>query len=122
LAEFIGTFFLTFVSIAPIMFDQIWPHKLSQIAQALPAGIMVMVMIYSLGRVSGAHINPAVTMAFALRGSFPWYPVPGYWLGQFAGSVASALLMFAVFGSLAHAPDSTEAESAQGEMLTHKHG
>ncbi len=48
-------------------------------------GLMVMVIIYFMGTVSGAHLNPAVTFAFAMRGNFPWRRVPGYIIGQIAG-------------------------------------
>lgn len=63
-------------------------------------GLMVMVIIYFMGTVSGAHLNPAVTFAFALRRNFPWHRVPGYILGQIAGGVAAAIFLRAMFGTL----------------------
>jgi aquaporin Z len=57
-----------------------------------------MVMIYSLGPISGAHFNPAVTLAFAVRGDFPWRRVPGYCGMQFAGAILAALLLRWLFG------------------------
>lgn len=64
-------------------------------------GLAVMAAIYSVGHLSGAHINPAVTVAFALTRHFPWSSVPSYILAQLAGaSVASATLL-ALFGNVA---------------------
>ena len=62
-------------------------------------GILVMTIIYFMGAVSGAHLNPAVTLAFALRRNFPWRRVPGYLLAQFVGGVAAALVLHAMFGT-----------------------
>jgi aquaporin Z len=53
-------------------------------------GLMVMAIIYFMGTVSGAHLNPAVTLAFALRGNFPWRRVPGYVVAQYRGGAISA--------------------------------
>ena len=61
-------------------------------------GLMVMAIIYFMGTVSGAHLNPAVTLAFALRRNFPWWRVPGYVSAQFAGGIAAALFLWAMFG------------------------
>lgn len=66
-------------------------------------GLMVMVIIYFMGTVSGAHLNPAVTLAFAARRNFPWGRVPGYILAQVAGGIAAAFflrVMFGVIGNL----------------------
>lgn len=63
-------------------------------------GLMVMVIIYFMGTVSGAHLNPAVTFAFALRRNFPWRRVRGYILGQIAGGVAAAIFLRAMFGTV----------------------
>jgi aquaporin Z len=65
-------------------------------------GLLVMVMIYSLGNVSGAHFNPVVTLAFALRRDFQWRRVPGYWGAQFAGAILAALLLRVLFGLVEH--------------------
>ena len=63
-------------------------------------GLMVMVIIYFMGTVSGAHLNPAVTFAFAVRRNFPWGRVPGYILGQAAGGIAAALFLRLMFGTV----------------------
>jgi aquaporin Z len=59
---------------------------------------MVMAVILFMGAVSGAHLNPAVSFAFALRGDFPWRRVPAYVVAQFAGAVAATLLLWALIG------------------------
>jgi aquaporin Z len=62
-------------------------------------GLMVMAIIYFMGSVSGAHLNPAVTLAFAVRRNFPWRRVPGYILAQIAGGIAAAEFLHALFGT-----------------------
>ena len=61
-------------------------------------GLMVMAIIYFMGAVGGAHLNPAVTLAFAVRRNFPWSRVPGYLAAQVAGGVAASVLLRAMFG------------------------
>ncbi|BCB27438.1 major intrinsic protein [Sulfurimicrobium lacus] len=63
-------------------------------------GLMVMAIIYFMGTVSGAHLNPAVTLAFAVRRNFPWRRVPGYVLAQMIGGVAAVLFLRALFGTV----------------------
>ena len=63
-------------------------------------GLMVMAIIYFMGTVSGAHLNPAVTLAFAIRRNFPWRRVPGYVLAQVVGGIAAALFLRAMFGTV----------------------
>jgi len=68
--------------------------------EVVAPGLMVMVIIYFMGTVSGAHLNPAVTLAFAVRRNFPWRRVPGYVLAQMFGGVAAALFLHAMFGTV----------------------
>ena len=63
---------------------------------------MVMIAIYFMGAVSGAHINPAVTFAFALRGNFPWRRVPGYLAAQCVGAVLASMFLREFFGTVAN--------------------
>ena len=63
-------------------------------------GLMVMAIIYFMGTVSGAHLNPAVTLAFALRRNFPWRRVPGYVIAQLAGGILAALFLRLMFGKV----------------------
>ncbi len=77
---------------------------------AVAPGLMVMAIIYFMGAVSGAHLNPAVTLAFAVRRNFPWWRVPGYVLAQGLGGVAAAFFLRTLFGTVgalgATVPDS----------------
>jgi aquaporin Z len=61
---------------------------------------MVMAIILFMGAVSGAHLNPAVTLAFTLRGDFPWRRVPGYIIAQLLGSTLACLFLWVVLGKL----------------------
>jgi len=63
-------------------------------------GLMVMAIIYFMGTVSGAHLNPAVTLAFALRKNFPWRRVPGYIFAQIIGGIAAAFFLKTLFGTI----------------------
>ena len=74
--------------------------SLSLPVKVVAPGLMVMAIIYFMGTVSGAHLNPAVTWAFALRGDFPWHRVPGYLVAQVAGAFAAAAFLAATFGGI----------------------
>ncbi|MDQ2744689.1 MAG: aquaporin [Chloroflexota bacterium] len=100
-AEFMGTFALTFVAAGAGVIGAI-SGQVGSVAAAVAPGLLVMVMIYTIGPISGAHVNPAVTLAFALRQNFPWRRVPGYWGVQLAGAVLAALLLRWLFGLAGH--------------------
>lgn len=68
--------------------------------QVAAPGLMVMAIIYFMGAVSGAHLNPAVTLAFAIRGNFPWRRVPGYLVAQVLGAIAAAQFLHVLFGTV----------------------
>jgi aquaporin Z len=68
--------------------------------KALAAGMMVMGIIFFMGTISGAHLNPAVTLAFAVRGNFPWIRVPGYIVAQVIGGILAAMFLQAVYGGI----------------------
>jgi aquaporin Z len=68
--------------------------------RAIAPGIMVMAIIYFMGAVGGAHLNPAVTLAFAARRNFPWRRVPGYIGAQFIGGIAATAFLRAMFGMI----------------------
>lgn len=87
LAEFLGVFFLLLAGGGAILVGA------NSLAVALAFGFAILVLISALGHVSGAHFNPAITLAFAATRHFPWRRVPTYLAAQFAGAlVASALL------------------------------
>ena len=76
--------------------------QISLAAAVVAPGPMVMAIILFMGAVSGAHLNPAVSLAFAMRGDFPWYRVPGYVIVQLVGATLAALFLLAVFGNVGH--------------------
>lgn len=100
-AEAIGTFALVFAGCGAIMVDA-KTHQLGHVGIAVSFGLVIMVMIYAVGHISGAHFNPAVTFAFALSRHFPWPRALGYWGAQLTGAVAAAALLRASLGNLAH--------------------
>jgi len=94
-AEFLGTFALVFAGTGAVIINQVSGGAITHVGIALTFGLVVMAMIYTLGEVSGAHLNPAVTTAFAAAGRLAWSAVPGYVVAQVAGALtASTLLRF----------------------------
>lgn len=102
LAELLGAFALTVVAAGGIMVSTISHGEISLVAHYVAGGLIVGAMIYTLGSTSGAHFNPAVTLAFALRRDFPWRRVPGYWIAQLLGAVLASLLLRLLFGTVEH--------------------
>ena len=78
------------------MMGQAFPDTISRTAAVVAPGLMVMAIILFMGKVSGAHLNPAVTLAFSLRGDFPWKRVPGYIVIQLIGATLACLFLRAV--------------------------
>ena len=94
-AEFLGTFALVFAGTGALVINQETQGVITHPGVALTFGLIVLAMIYALGDVSGAHLNPAVTTAFAVAGRFPWCDVTGYVAAQTVGAfAASGLLRF----------------------------
>jgi aquaporin Z len=102
LAELVGTFALTAVAAGSDVVATITNGEVSSAARAVAPALIVMAMIYTVGNQSGAHFNPVVTLAFALRKDFPWKWLPGYWGAQLIGAVLAALLLRALFGPIRH--------------------
>jgi len=100
-SEVMGTFLLLLVAAGSGMMNAAFGDPISRTAAVVAPGLMVMAMILFMGRVSGAHFNPAVSVAFALRGDFPWRRVPAYIVAQFVGAVLAVLVLQAVIGSSA---------------------
>jgi hypothetical protein len=81
-SELLGTFFLVLVAAGGGMMGQAFPNTISRTAAVVAPGLREMAIILFMGKVSGAHLNPAVSIAFSLRGDFPWRRVPGYMRGE----------------------------------------
>ena len=92
-SELVGTFFLVLVAAGGGMMGQAFPGVISRQAAVVAPALMVMAIILFMGKVSGAHLNPAVSIAFALRRDFPWQRVPGYILVQLVGATLAALFL-----------------------------
>jgi aquaporin Z len=95
-SELLGTFFLVLVAAGGGMMGQAFPDTISRTAAVVAPGAMVLAIILFMGKVSGAHLNPAVSIAFALRRDFPWLRVPGYIVVQLAGAALAAWFLQAV--------------------------
>jgi aquaporin Z len=95
-SELLGTFFLVLVAAGGGMMGQAFPNTISRTAAVVAPGLMVLSVILFMGKVSGAHLNPAVSVAFSLRGDFPWRRVPGYVMAQLAGAALAAWFLQAV--------------------------
>ncbi len=92
-SEGLGTFFLVLVAAGAGMMGEAFPNTISRTAAVTAPGLMVTAVILFMGRVSGAHLNPAVSVAFALRGDFPWRRVPGHVVVQLLGATVAALFL-----------------------------
>ena len=97
-AEVLGTFLLVLAAAGGPAVAAYGHGAVSRVAYVSAPGLMVMAVILSIGLISGAHQNGAVTLAFALRHEFPWRRVPGYLMAQVVGSVLACLLLWALVG------------------------
>jgi aquaporin Z len=99
-SEFLGTFMLVLVAAGGGLLHG--KGQISLAAAVVAPGLMVMAIILFMGAVSGAHLNPVVSLAFALRGDFPWKRLPGYVVVQLVGASLACLFLYAVFGNVQH--------------------
>jgi aquaporin Z len=100
--EFLGTFILVTVAAGAGVINQYaGGNPISRTAAVIAPGAVVMAMIYAWGPLSGLHINPSVTFAFAGRGVFPMKWVVPYWLVQFGGAICAAWFLQLMFGHVA---------------------
>ncbi|HEY3856065.1 MAG TPA: MIP family channel protein [Verrucomicrobiae bacterium] len=99
IAEFLGTFGLVFAGTGAIVIDYASSGSVTHVGVAITFGLIVLAMIYTFGDVSGAHLNPAVTTAFAVARRFSWKEAPGYILAQLTGAFAASLLLRVLFPS-----------------------
>jgi aquaporin NIP len=96
-AEAVGTFALVFCGTGAIVIDQQTGGAVSHAGVAITFGLIVMSMIYALGNISGAHLNPAVSIAFTLAGRFPVKKLVPYILSQLAGAILASMLLKFLF-------------------------
>jgi aquaporin NIP len=96
-AEFLGTFVLVFAGTGAITINEVSGGAVSHVGICLTFGLVVMAMIYAVGDVSGAHLNPAVTLGFALAHRLRIRSVVPYILSQIAGAGAASLLLRSLF-------------------------
>jgi len=99
--EAFGTFFLVTVAAGAGVVNSVSGGKLDLAMMVAAPGLMVMAIILFMGATSGAHLNPVVSIAFALRGDFPWRRVPGYIASQLLGAVLASLFLWSLFGNVA---------------------
>jgi len=119
-AELVGTFALVFAGCGAVMVEA-KTGALGHVGVAITFGLVIMAMIYAIGHISGAHLNPAVSLAFALNRHFPWTSLVGYWAAQLAGAFAAAALLRGSLGNIAHVgatlPSGSERQSFLWELV-----
>jgi glycerol uptake facilitator-like aquaporin len=119
-AEAMGTFALVFAGCGAVMVEA-KTHQLGHVGVAITFGLVIMVGIYAVGHISGAHFNAAVTFAFALTRHFPWSRAAAYWSAQFVGAVTAAALLRVSLGNVAHVgatvPSGSEGQSFLWELV-----
>ncbi|KAL5992426.1 hypothetical protein ACLOJK_013344 [Asimina triloba] len=96
IAELVGTYILVFAGCGSALVNQRGP--ISALGMAVVWGLVVMAMVYAIGHISGAHINPAITIALAVCRKFPWKHVPAYVIVQVLGGILASLTLHALFG------------------------
>ncbi|MGI4746608.1 MAG: MIP/aquaporin family protein [Janthinobacterium lividum] len=126
-AEFIGTFLLvlvgTAVATAAVLGKGTAGPAYNSLAVALSFGLILIPIVGSIGQISGAHVNPAVTLGLATAGKFPWRYVVPYWVFQLMGAIVAALMVWAAYGHGAYvdahlgAPSPTNGSNALQVLL-----
>jgi aquaporin Z len=115
-AEVWGTFLLVVASAGGVLAHDVFPAQVDPAMALAAPGVATTVIIYMLGDVSGAHLNPAVTFGFALRRNFPWTRVPGYLVAQFIGGIAAAGFVRLLFGMVDNLGGNTPAPAVGDAM------
>jgi aquaporin NIP len=97
ISEFIGTFSMIFCGTGAMTVNEVTGGEVTHVGIAITWGLIVMAMIYAFGETSGAHFNPAVTVAFAFAKKFAWKEVPKYITAQILGAFAASLVLWFLF-------------------------
>jgi aquaporin Z len=120
-AEFTGTFILIFCGTGAMVIDQQTAGAVTHVGVSITWGLVVMSLIYSLGSISGCHINPAVSIAFTIAGRFKASLLPGYIISQIAGALLASLMLKLLFPTCpllgATIPAGSEIQSFVLELL-----
>ncbi|HEV3228190.1 MAG TPA: aquaporin [Solirubrobacteraceae bacterium] len=122
-AEVAGTSLLVLVAAGGPTIAATGNGPVERLALVIAPGLTVTALIYALGAISGAHFNPVVTMAFALRGDFPWRWVPRYAAAQLAGGLLACVFLRVMFGVVGHlgatepGPRATDAQALFMEVV-----
>ena len=99
ISEFIGTFSMVFCGTGAMTINEVTGGEVTHVGIAITWGLIVMAMIYAFGETSGAHFNPAVTIAFAYAKKFSWKEVPIYIIAQILGAFVASLILWFLFSS-----------------------
>jgi aquaporin Z len=100
--ELFGTFLLVLAGAGAAVLEVVTHGQIGRAAAVTAPGLTVLAVILFMGAVCGAHLNPIVSIAFALRGDFGWRRVPGYIAAQCVGALLASLVLKATFGDVAH--------------------
>ena len=109
LAELIGTYFLVFCGTGSIVINEVSGGAIGHLGISITFGLIVMAMIYALGSISGAHINPAVSIAFYISGDLDKKELPFYLLYQCMGAILASSTLFVLFPGLSSYGDTVPA-------------
>jgi aquaporin Z len=99
IAELVGTFVLVFGGVGSAVLAG---THIGFVGVSLAFGLSLLAMVYTIGPVSGCHINPAVTFGLFLSGKFPWARVPGYWAAQVIGAIIAAFILLLITEAQPH--------------------
>lgn len=120
-AEIIATFLLVFVTCGSAALSASDEQRVSKLGASVAGGLIVTVMIYAVGHISGAHMNPAVTLAFAAVRHFPWKQVPFYVAAQLTGSISASFTLRVLLNPIKHvgttSPAGTELQALVMEIV-----
>ncbi|XP_059451339.1 aquaporin NIP2-1-like [Corylus avellana] len=120
-AETIATYLLVFVTSGSAALSAADENRVSKLGASVAGGLIVTVMIYAVGHISGAHMNPAVTLAFAAVRHFPWKQVPVYAAAQLGGAISAAftlrVILYPIKDLGTTSPTGTEIEALATEIV-----
>jgi aquaporin NIP len=97
ISEFIGTFSMIFCGTGAMTINEVTGGEVTHVGIAITWGLIVMAMIYAFGETSGAHFNPAVSIAFAFAKKFAWKEVPKYIIAQVLGALLASVILWFLF-------------------------